>query len=194
MINSQETLSLKFAMELPWYKEYGTFLMIPALSTLACCFIPFFHCEQGLSYMAIIPLIGTFSYGNILAPRKAAYEKSWQKFMDYPTFVLASVKKTLSFAIPTGVASWITSLVLSGYPKELAMFFEAAVWGLSSGLCLYAFITYTEEAYKLRKANKEEFKAKMINLWKWIIPPIIVFALLLVSKIYIFWDLTRGRS
>jgi hypothetical protein len=122
-MNSQDALSLKLAMEEPWYKEYSTFLMIPALSTLACCFIPIFHCEQGLSSMTMVPLTGAFSYGHTLSPRKPYYER-WQKVMDYPTFVLANVKKNLSFAIPPGVVAWITSLFLSGYPKELALFLK----------------------------------------------------------------------
>lgn len=191
-MNSQNALSLKFAMEEPWYKAYGTFLMIPALSTLACCFIPVFHCGQGLTYLAMAPLTGAFSYGHTLSPRKPYYEK-WQKLMDYPAFVLASVKKNLSFAIPAGVAAWITSLFLSGYPKELAMFFETAVWGLSTGICLCALITYAEETFKLRKTSGEGYKIKIANLWRWIVPPTIAFSLLVVAKSYLLLDIIKNR-
>ena len=191
-MSSQDTLSLKFAMEEPWYKEYGTFLMIPALSTLACCFIPIFHCEQGLSYMAMVPLTGAFSYGHTLSPRKPYYEK-WQQLMDYPTFVLASVKKNLSFAIPAGVAAWIASLFLNGYPKELAMFFETAVWGLSSGICLCALITYAEETFKLRKTDGEGYRIRLATLWRWIVPPAVAFSLVVVAKSYLLLEIIRGR-
>jgi hypothetical protein len=191
-VSPQDALSLKFAIEEPWHKEYGTFLMIPALSTLACCFIPVFHCEQGLTYLAMAPLTGAFSYGHTLSPRKPYYEK-WQKLMDYPAFVLASVKKNLSFAVPAGVLAWVVSMFLSGYPKELAMFFEAAVWGLSAGICLYALIAYAEETFKLRKIGGEGYRIKLANLWRWIVPPVIAFSLLVVAKSYVLLDIIRGR-
>jgi len=191
-MSSQDTLSLKFAMEEPWYKEYGTFLMVPAFSTLACIFIPIFHCEQGLSHMAILPLTSAFSFGHTLSPRKPYYEK-WQKFMDYPAFVLASVKKNLAFTIPAGIAASIASLFFNGYPKELAIFFETAVWGLSSGVCLCALMTYREETLKLRKTDKEGYKVKLTNLWRWIVPPAVVFSLLAVAKSYLLLQITRGR-
>lgn len=179
-------------MEEPWYKEYGTFLMIPALSTLACCFIPVFHCEQGLTHLAMVPLAGAFSYGHTLSPRKPYHER-WQKLMDYPTFVLASVKKNLSFAIPAGFAAWIASWLLNGYPKELAMFFETAVWGLSSGISLCALMTYVGETFKLRKTNEEEYRTKLATLWKWVVPPAIAFSLLVVAKSYLLLDILRER-
>ncbi len=179
-------------MEQPWYKEYSTFLMIPALATLSCYFIPAFHCEQGLTFLAMAPLTGAFSYGHTLSPRKPYYEK-WQKLMDYPAFILASVKKNLSFAIPAGAAAWIASVLLNGYPKELAIFFETAVWGLSAGIYLCALITYTEETFKLRKANGEGYKIKLAILWKWIVPPAVTFSLLVVAKSYLLLDIIRGR-
>ena len=188
----QDALSLKLAMENPWHKECGTFLMVPVLATLSCCFIPIFHCEQGLSYMAIVPLTGAFSYGHTLSPRKPYYER-WQKLMDYAAFVLASVKKTLSFAIPAGLAGWVTSLFLNGYPRELASFFEIAVWGLASGICLCALITYAEETFKSRKVDEERYRVKLTNLWKWIVPPAVVFSLLVVAKSYFLLEIVRGR-
>jgi hypothetical protein len=189
---SQDALSLKFALEGPWHKEYGTFLMVPAFATLACCFIPIFHCEQGLSYMAIVPLTGAFSYGHTLSPRKPSYERR-QTFMDYPAFVLASAKKTLSFAIPTGLAGWITSLFLNGYPKELAIFFETAVWGLASGICLCALMIYAEETFKLRKTDEAGYRIRLTNFWKWIVPPAIAFSLLVVAKSYFLLEIVKGR-
>lgn len=191
-MSSQDTLSLKFALEAPWYKEYGTFLMIPVLSTLACYFVPILHCEQGLSYAAMLPLVGAFSYGHLLSPRKPYYEK-WQKLMDYPTFVLASVKKTVFFAIPAGVVAWIVALFLNGYPKELALFFETAVWGLSSGIFLYAFIPYVKETLTLRKTDREGYKSRLTTLWRWIVPPTIAFLLLAGTRSYQLLDIVIGR-
>ena len=46
---------------------------------------------------------------------------------------------------------------------------------------------------KLKKNKQEHYKTNLIKLWKWIIPPTIVFSLLLVAKSYIFLDLIRGR-
>ncbi len=181
-------------MQESWYKEYWTFLIVPVLATAACCFIPLFRGEQGMNSMAILPLTTAFSYGHTLAPSRTSYENSWEKLMDYPSFVLASVKRTLLFAIPTALTGWIASLFWNGYLKELATFFEIAAWGLMSGICLYGLVTYTEETYKLRKSNKEEFKAKMANLWKWIIPPAVGSLLLAISKGCLLFDTLKGRS
>ena len=190
---SQRALSLKLAMEEPGYKEYGTFLAIPAFATLACGLIPIFHCEQGLSSIGIVPLMGAFSYGHAFAPRKAYYEKSLHKLMNYPSFILGSVKKTLLFAIPTGLAGWVTSLFLNGYPKELAKIFEIATWGLMSGICLYALMAYADETYKHRNVNKVGDKAKMVNLWKWIVPPAVASSLLVIFKGYLLFEIIKGR-
>lgn len=193
-MGSQHAISIKLAMEEPWYKEYGTFLAIPAFAILACCLIPIFHCEQGLSSMGMVPVMGAFSYGHAFAPRKAYYEKSClYKLMDYPSFVLGSVKRTLLFAIPTGLAGWAASLFLNGYPKELAKIFEIAAWGLMSGICLYALMAYAEETYKLQNVNKVGYKAKMINLWKWIVPPAVASSLLVISKGYLLFEIIKGR-
>jgi len=35
-MTSQNIGSLQLAMKKPWYKEYWTFLMLPALSTATC--------------------------------------------------------------------------------------------------------------------------------------------------------------
>lgn len=122
-MDSQDALNLKLAMDEPWYKEYRIFLMIPAFATLACCFLPVFHCEEGLSHLAIAPLVGAFSYGHTLAPRKAYYDKGWQKLIDYPSFVLGTVKKILLFAIPTGLTAWVISLLYEWISKGVSFVF-----------------------------------------------------------------------
>lgn len=191
-MHSQDTLSLKWAMKGPWYKECGTFLMVPAFAILACYLIPIFHCEQGLSPMAMIALTVTFSYGHTFSPRKPQYEK-WQPFMNYPAFILASVKKNLSFAISTGLTAWITTLCFSGYPKELALLFEAAVWWLASGICFCALLTYAGETFKLRKIGGENYRMQLANLQKWIALPTIVFLLLAIAKSYLLFEMVQGR-
>jgi len=192
-MNFQPALSLKLAMGEPWHKEYWTFLMIPLLSTAACYFIPLFHSAEGMSYMATLPLTAAFSYGHTLSPRRVYYEKRWEKIMEYHDFVLASAKKILLFAAPTGLLAWGAILFLRGYPKELAMFFETATWGLAASIFIGVFICYTEEISKLKKVNQDIYRVNLKNLWKWIIPPLAVLTLLGVSKIYILLDLLNGR-
>lgn len=192
-MHSQKSLNLKLAIDESWYEEYGTFLMLPVLATLSCYLIPVFHNEQGLTYLSMIPFTGTLSYGHTLSPRRSYYEK-WKKLIDYPTFILASVKKILCFAIPTVFLSLKTSFYLSGYPQELAIFFETIVLGLSATICLSALITYTEEIFKIRKLGGEKYKTHLTNLWKWIIPSVLGFSFLVWAKSLLLLEIIKERS
>lgn len=192
-MTSQNINSLRLAMEEPWYKEYWTFLMVPGLATLACYFIPLFHGEQGMNIMAILPLTAAFSYGHTLSPRKPYYEKSWKKILVYHEFILASVKRALLFAVPTGLIAWIAEISLKDGLKELAMIFEAATWGLAVGILLYSLISYSEETIKLKKVNQLEYQANLRNLWKWIVLPTIAFLSLTIAKSYLLLELVKGR-
>ena len=155
-MNSQDTTSLNLAMKEPWYKEYWTFVMMPVLATVACYFIPLFRCEQGLAYLSILPLMTAFSYSHIISPRKPYYEKDWKQVMTYHDFIISSVKRTLIFTAPTGLIAWIISRVLNGYPKELAMFFETAIFGLAAGILVFSFLSSSAETFKLKKHNPEK--------------------------------------
>ena len=190
----QDTMSLNLAMNTPWYKEYWTFLMIPLFSTVACYFIPLFHCEQGLAYMSILPLMTAFSYAHLISPRRPYYEKDWKQVMTYRDFILANVKKTIIFAAPTCLLAWTTALFLNGFPKELAMFFETATWGLASGICIFSLFAYIDETFKLRKTNPESSKASLSKLWRWIVLPTLAFALLGISRGCIILNLLTGRA
>jgi hypothetical protein len=187
-------MNLKLAMEEPWYKEYWTFLMIPFLSTVACYFIPLFRCEEGLSYMSVLPLTAAFSYGHTLSPRKPYYEKSWKKLMDYSSFIEASLKRVLIFSIPTGLGIWGLSLFLKGYTKELSMVFEASVWGLSTAICLAASFFYIDELRSVKKQNVEKYKNGMNFVKKLIIPSAIGLASIAFLKNYTLLQILFKRS
>lgn len=187
-MGSQNTMKLKFAMEEPWYKEYWTFLMIPLLATAACYFIPIFQGGHGMNSMIILPLTAVFSYGHTLSPRHPYYENGWKEIMTYHEFILANLKRVFVFATPIGILAWIISIFLSGYPKELAMFFETTIWELAAGIFICALVSYAEEIYKLRKTDKAAYKGNLKHLWKWIVPSTFVFILLAISKAYILLD------
>jgi hypothetical protein len=192
-MDSANAMNLKLAMEEPWYKEYWTFLMVPVLTTAACCFIPLFNGEQGMNSMAMLPLTAACSYGHTLSPRRPYYEKSWGKIMAYHEFILASAKRALLFAVPPGVLAWILALFLNGKSKELTMFFEAATWGIATGIFICSLISYIEETFKLKKKDHKSYIKNLNILFKWIVPPTIIFSALLVSKIYILIDILHGR-
>jgi len=192
-MDSVDTMNLRLAMEEPWYKEYWTFVMVPALATAACCFIPLFRGEQGMNSMAALPLTAAFSYGHTLSPRKAYYDKSWKKTMEYHDFVLANAKRALLFSAPTGLIAWATTIFLQGRAKEMAMFFETTTWGLTVGIFMYCLMTYIPETLKLRKTDAKASKANIKNLWKWMIPSTTAFSLLAFSKIYFLLELVKGR-
>lgn len=180
-------------MEELCYKEYWTFLMVPALATLACYFIPLFQGEQGMNIMTILPLTAASSYGHTLSPRKPYYEKAWKKILVYHEFVLASVKRALLFAVPTGLVAWLTEISLKESLKELAMFFEAATWGLAVVILLSSLISYSEETIKLKKVNQLEYQSNLRNLSKWIVLPNIAFLSLMIAKGYLFLELVKPR-
>lgn len=193
-MGTHDTINLKLAMEEPWYKELLTFLMVPALATIACCFIPFFRGEQEMNFMAMLPLAAVFSYGHTLSPRKPYYEKSWKKVMAYHEFVLANMKRVFLFAAPAGLLAWAISAFLIERSKELAMFFETAIWGLAAGIFVCGLVYYVEETVKLRKTDQKTYRANVKHLWKWVIPPTIAFGLLAFSKIYMIFELLGERS
>jgi hypothetical protein len=143
--------------------------------------------------MAILPLITACSYGHVLSPRIQYYEKTWKQIMGYHDFILGSVKRVLLFALPTVCITRMSCLLLQGYAKELALFFEAATYGLISGIFLYALLAYTDENFKLKKVDQASYKKNLGILWTWIIPPMIGFSLILLSKTYILLALLRGR-
>ena len=111
----------------------------------------------------------------------------------YHEFVLASVKRALLFAVPTGLVAWLTEISLKESLKELAMFFEAATWGLAVVILLSSLISYSEETIKLKKVNQLEYQSNLRNLSKWIVLPNIAFLSLMIAKGYLFLELVKPR-
>lgn len=192
-METQNTINLKLAMKESWQKEYSTFLLVPLLATSAYCFISLFWGEQSMNSMTLFPIYAAYFYGYIFSPRRP-YEESWRKIMEYNDFILANTKRVLLFGAPTGLVAWITTILLKGYPKELAMFFETAIWGFSFGIFVGSLIAYVEETSKLKKINLERYELNLRNLWKWIIPPSLVLTLLAVSKTFLLLNLLQGRA
>lgn len=189
----QYNMSLKLAMEELWYKECWNFLRAPVLATVVCYCIPLFRCEQGMNHSSILLLSMCFSFVLTLAPRRQYYESRWKKIMEYHEFVLACAKRTLLFAVPSGIISRIATYFMQGYPKELAMFFETAIWGLAAGIFTYVLVAYADEA-KMSKGKGDSYKVILSNLWKWIIPSTVAFLLLMMTKTYILMELLKGRK